>query len=293
MTSWTTLARERADFLEDQISDLRTVGVAQDKLDSLSGKLAGVRVRHIDVHDRLAWLTGHTINEGWSELHRIEERIDDLTPDMNVDELVEVAERHVKEELPARRAAELKPRLTSAVTVADRRKLAVAAIQEAHGAAEARHESERNQQRGILYITAGFFAAAVVTLVVQAVMPAGDRIIPLPSSGGSMNATAMLGLVMLFGMLGGGLSALISLYTTSKVPTTLWFDLRPALSLVKVVVGLWTAVFGVLAVGTGVVVGVYTTLASALLLAFIFGYGQQALTTFIDRKVVDIVAKKS
>jgi hypothetical protein len=37
------------------------------------------------------------------------------------------------------------------------------------------------------------------------------------------------------------------------------------------------------------VVGVYTSLASVLLLAFIFDYGQRALTRFIDRKVVEIV----
>jgi hypothetical protein len=52
--------------------------------------------------------------------------------------------------------------------------------------------------------------------------------------------------------------------------------------------GLWTAVLGILAVGTGVVVGVYTSLASVLLLALIFGYSQQTVTGFIDRKAADI-----
>jgi hypothetical protein len=95
---------------------------------------------------------------------------------------------------------------------------------------------------------------------------------------------------MLFGMLGGALSALVSLYMTGKKLTnTLWFDPRPALCLVKVTVGLWTAVLGVLAVATGAVVGIYTSLASILLLAFLFGYAQQAMTRFIDRKVADIV----
>lgn len=291
MTGWATLARERADLLDDQISDLQSAGADQGKLDSLSGKLADVRMQHIDTRDRLAWLTGNAINESWSELHRIEERIDDLTPDAYVDELVQDAQLHAKQETPGKQAAELKHQLEQPGMAAEkRRRAAVALIREAHGAAEERHESERNQQRGILYIAAGFFVAAVVTIVVQAIMPAGDRIIPLPGNGATMAGWALLALVMLFGMLGGALSALVSLYMTGKKLTnTLWFDPRPALSLVKVVMGLWTAVLGVLAVGTGVVVGVYTSLASVLLLAFIFGYAQLAVTRFIDRKVADIV----
>ena len=290
MTGWATLARERADLLEDQILDLRAAGADKEKLDILHEKLAEVRMHHIDAQDRLAWLTGSAINESWSELHRLEERIDDLTPEAHVDDLVQDAERHVEYAIPGKRAVELKRKLAVQITAADRKKAAVAAIHEAHGAAEERHESERNQQRGILYIAAGFFAVAVVAIVVQALLPAADRIIPLPSNGVTMDGWALLALVMLFGMLGGALSALASLYMTGKKLTnTLWFDPRPALCLVKVMTGLWTAVLGVLAVATGAIVGIYTSLASVLLLAFLFGYAQQAVTRFIDRKVADII----
>ena len=290
MTGWATLARERADLLEDEISDLRAAGADVEKLDTLSGKLADVRMHHINAPGHLAWLTGSAINESWSELHRIEERVDDLMPEARVDDLVQDAERHAEQEIPGKRAVELKRKLAVPVAAADRKRAAVAVIHEAHGAAEERHESERNQQRGILYIAAGFFAAAVIAIVVQALLPAADRIIPLPSNGVAMEGWALLALVMLFGMLGGALSALVSLYMTDKKLTnTLWFDPRPALCLVKVMVGLWTAVLGVLAVATGAVVGIYTSLASVLLLAFLFGYAQQAVTRFIDRKVADIV----
>ncbi len=210
-------------------------------------------------------------------------------PDDRVDDLVLDAERHVQHQ-GGTRALELRRRLTAPVTAADRRKAAVAVIHELHDAAEERHESERNQQRGILYIAAGFFAAALIMIIVQALLPASDRIIPLPSDGATMEGWALLALVMLFGVLGGALSALVSLYMTGKKLTnTLWFDPRPALCLVKVTVGLWTGVLGVLAVATGAVVGLYTSLASVLLLAFAFGYAQQAATRFIDRRVADIV----
>ena len=61
----------------------------------------------------------------------------------------------------------------------------------------------------------------------------------------------------------------------------------------------WRRVFyvnlplGVLAVGTNLIVGVYTSLASVLLLAFIFGYAQQAVTRFIDRKAADVLGGKT
>jgi hypothetical protein len=289
MTGWATLARERADQLEDQISDLQTSGADNEELRKMGARLTTVRTHHIDRPHRLAWLTGTAINESWSELHRIEERIDGLTPDAHVDRLMHRAEQHAGQEMPGNQSRELKQQLATPVTVAAKKGTAIAVIHDAHSAAEERHESERNQQRGILYIAAGLFVAAVVTIVMQAIMPVSDRIIPLPSSGAMMAGWALLALVMLFGMLGGGLSALVSLYMTGKkLINTLWFDPRPALSLVKVIMGLWTAVLGVLAVGTGVIVGSYTSLASVLLLAFIFGYAQQTVTRFIDRKAADI-----
>ena len=289
MTGWATLAREHADQLQVQIADLQAAGVDKERLDGLRAELENVRTQHIDTPHHLAWLTGTAINESWSTLHRIEERIDGLTPDAGVEELVHDAQRHAEWDMPGKQGTELKHKLTEPALAADRRRAAVAVIHEAHSAAQERHESERNQQRGILSFAAGFFLAAIVMITVQAILPASDRIIPLPSNGAAMAGWALLTLVMLFGMLGGALSALVSLYMTGKKLTnTLWFDPRLALSLVKVVMGLWTAVLGALAVGTGVIVGVYTSLASVLLLAFIFGYSQQTVTRFIDRKVADI-----
>jgi hypothetical protein len=61
---------------------------------------------------------------------------------------------------------------------------------------------------------------------------------------------------------------------------------------VKVALGLWTALIGILAVASGVLVGVYSSGASALFLAFLFGYGQQAVTTFIDKRVADLASAK-
>ncbi len=115
-----------------------------------------------------------------------------------------------------------------------------------------------------------------------------------PSEGTGVSNVALLTLIMLFGSLGGLVSAFVSLYVTDKgFRDTLWFDPRPMLTAAKVALGLWTAVVGILAVGSGLLVGTYTTLASALLLAFLFGYGQQAMTGFLDRKVGKLVEEPS
>jgi uncharacterized membrane protein len=289
MTGWAALAGERADLLDERISAFQAAGADKQTLDSLSRKLADVRMRDIDAPHRLAWLTGSAINETWSELYRIEERIDELTPGAYAGKLMHDAERHA-EEVPGKLGAELRQQLAEP----DRKAAALQVIHEAHKGAEERRESERNLQRGILYFAAGFFAAAIVLIIVQAAMSAWDRIIPLPGNGTTVAGWALLALVMLFGMLGGALSALVSLYMTGKnLTNSVWFDPRPALSLVKIVMGLWTAVLAVLAVGTGVIVGVYFSLASVLLLAFIFGYAQQAVTRYIDRKVADIIGTEN
>lgn len=285
MAGWATLARERADLLTERVDELESRGAPAETVRALRRKLEGVRLEHIQGPHRLAWLTGNAINESWSELHRIEERIAELSPDPAA--VTADARRHAEHGLRAQDAAAAQEKLAAGQA---QPRVALEVIREAHLAAEARHESERNQQRGILSIAAGLLAAAVITIIVQAVVPAGDRLVPLPANGAAMPAWAFLMLIMLFGMLGGGLSALISLYTGDRELTnTLWYDPRPALSLVKVVMGLWTGLIGVLVVSTGVVVGVYTTLASALLLAFLFGYAQQAVTRFVDRKVAALV----
>ncbi len=97
---------------------------------------------------------------------------------------------------------------------------------------------------------------------------------------------------MFFGLIGGGFSALIALYVTNRIYTrTYWFDPRPAMAFMKVSVGVWSAVFGVLGVASGLVVGTYSNFASLVVLAFLFGYGQQVLTGFIDKRAESLGAR--
>ena len=98
---------------------------------------------------------------------------------------------------------------------------------------------------------------------------------------------------MIFGMISGTLSSLFSLYIgKTRLMDTLWFDPRPGLTFVKMAVGLWAAFLGVLAVATEAIVGIYTSIGSVILLAMIFGYSQQAVTAFMDRKVASMLSEE-
>lgn len=288
MAGWATMARTRADLLKDKLDALPD---SPDK-QRLQGRLVEVRQRRIDAGGLFGWLTGDAVNETWSVLHQVEEGIDELLQDTEIPRILNEAEAHISEGLPKRRADKLRSALGNGG--AGTREAAVNAIRIAHRAAEERHESERNQQRGMVAIAALLFVGALVLLVLQAGALERDSIIPPPSEGMKMPGWTLLALVMLLGMVGGLFSALISLYVSSKrFANTAWFDPRPGLVLIKLVVGIYSAMIGVLAVGTGEVVGGYSSVASVLLLAFIFGYGQQALTTFIDRKVADTLKDKT
>ncbi len=296
MATWTTLARQTADHLGAELDllegdvhhgDLVEVQRVRERLD-------GVRVKYLEpVSDgktpgtsRLgAWWTANQVNDAWFGLHEVETDIERLRPELEL--VVLKARDHVRRELPSSRYQELTARMDAATGAHDKRVVALDLISLSHRAAESRHEGERQRQRGVLVISGLMLLAAVVTLVLQAFTT--EPFVEPPSEGTTVSPRLLLLLVMVFGVLGGLVSAMLSLYVSTKpFPSTTWFDPRPMLTTAKAVGGLWTAVVGVLAVGSGLLVGTYTTLASALLLAFLFGYGQQALTGFLDRRLLEM-----
>lgn len=292
MAGWATLARERADQLREEIDELMLASASPQAIMDLHWRLQQVRHENIDApHHFLSSLTGDAVNESWNRLHRIEEQVAELWQDEN--RIVAEAEKHLHAGLPRKVEAELHEQLDSAAKTGRRKEVARDVIHEAHRAVETRHESERNTQRGIVALAGTLFATGIIAVVLQATAFSSVRLVPLPADGSTVAAWALLAVIMLFGMLGGMVSALVSLYVTSRQFTdTVWYDPRPALALVKVTLGMWTAVIGVLAVATGDLVGSYSSMAALLLLAFVFGYGQHAVTMFIDRRVGALLEEK-
>lgn len=294
MATWTTLARQRADHLDTELAILRHTAHRTDveEVERLRERLGQLRHDHLEETGTApgtswfgAWWTGNQVNDAWFDLHEIEAGIERLRPDLDV--VVTRAKDHVRRELPKAQYQELTSRVDAATDTHDRRLVALDLINLAHRAAESRHEGERQRQRGVLVISGFMLLVALVTLVLQAFSK--EPFVEPPSGGTTVSSRLLLVLVMLFGLLGGLVSAMLSLYVGAKsFPDTTWFDPRPMLTTAKAVVGIWTAVIGVLAVGSGLLVGTYNTLASALLLAFLFGYGQQALTGFLDRRLLEM-----
>lgn len=220
----------------------------------------------------------------WGMLHEVEETIDDV--DADTERLHSEALGHLKGESAARRRSW--ERQYTRARGESRRRMARDVVHEAHISAEDRHTSELNQRRGIFVFSTVLLGLAVVVVVLQVITPA--PFLPPPQDDPDISGASILLLVMLFGGLGGLLSGLVALYLA---PTTLdntrWFDPKPTLVFAKASVGLWTAVVGVAAVGTGVIVGIYQSLPALLLLALIFGYSQQAVTTFIDKRAATML----
>jgi hypothetical protein len=89
-------------------------------------------------------------------------------------------------------------------------------------------------------------------------------------------------LIGLLGLLGAGLAAARALTTADELPTR--YSPVVAQSLLKLPVGIATAVFGIVALRAGFVPGVSTfdDQADILVWALVFGFAQQALTGLID-----------
>lgn len=292
MAGWATVATARVRRLSSELASMDG-RITSDERSRIATELKAVR----PTSARGPWniikekFAGDAITATWSELHRIEEDIDQVNPVLA--EVVEEARTHVRDHMSTTRLDELETDLTAA-DAAKKRIIATRAIRAAHLAAESRHETERATDRGIRLIAGLLALMAVLTLLLQAFVFDADRFVPAPSDGASLSAVGLLALIMIFGALGGAVSALVSLYLGSKrFINALWYDPRPTLTLMKVVLGAWTAVIGVLAVGSGLIVDNYTSVASGLLLAFMFGYGQQAVTTFLDRRIAERVDEET
>lgn len=269
----------------------------QQELQELRGWHSELTERKRTLDGKHAWwesLKGDKVEDTWGELHRIEVGVDAYEP---MAALLQLVDEHIDQDLPKKRADQIRKLLSSQEGQPQEQRLtALHAIREAHDAAAERHASERNWQRGIVVISAGALLAGPLIVVFQAIFAANGSIVPFPSDRPDVPAAALLALVLFFGVLGGVLGALVTQYRIYEkqqiVTSTLWFDPMPALTLAKVALGMWMAFFGILLVGTGVVVGLYTSIAAMILLAFLFGYGQQAVTQFMDKKVASMLEEK-
>jgi uncharacterized membrane protein len=106
-----------------------------------------------------------------------------------------------------------------------------------------------------------------------------------------VSAWALLLVVMVFGCLGAFLTAIPAL---TQVPRTRSpFNVPLQQTLLKLVLGALTGVVGVMIVGSGIVSAGLESVASMLVLAVVFGAGQQAVTRFVDQYAKTVLTTKA
>lgn len=274
---------ERVAVIQPHASDKWRTEIEQELAHTES--LAGSRIRP---------------DELWPRIHSLEERVNAHDTD-----LVHLGEQvgHHLSNLPdagARRVAQAefdhlyKQALAdhSAEHLKQRQALerARGLIFESHGRSRTRFDSARKTSIGLFSCSGALVVIAVLAVFAQS--NSDTAFVPQPESS-SVSNTWLLVLLLGAGALGGMLSALFSLYLTKEVEDTSWFDPRPALAVTKVAIGAWASVIAALAVGTGAIVGEYTSVPAALLVGVAFGYAQQALTGFLDKYATGLTSEAS
>lgn len=285
LTAWRIEARSRVDTLGARLRHQDPAEPASAWRSDVQARLDVVRRDLEDGRWRL-WhlLTGDAPADVWTRLHEIEDELNDFCTDLAL--LTQQAELHLANEPSARKratATEELTRLTGDPALVRARLL----VRESHARSRRTHDTERSTQRGAVVISLVLLAMALVTWVVQ--IRSTTYFVPAPGDS-TIGPATLLVLLMGSGALGALLSALTHLYLGSRrVSDTTWFDPRPGLTCAKVGLGVWAAVLGSMAVGSELLVGEYSSVPAAIMLATAFGYSQQALTKFLDQKASGLV----
>lgn len=296
MRTWASLANERAELLLSEAERLERA-TGSSELEDAKNDLRHIQrelAPELPKHQRTAswvtgledWWKGARAEDVWLHLHLIEEELEETR---DVEDVVLHARVHLQGDAEATK--KLTGDLAGLEDDEDRRAVAIHAMRSSHQKSHQKHIDERQRHRAMLGFAGGLVFAAALTWWLQVYAFDNHPFLVLPKDASGATVTigggSLLFLVMLFGAIGGAFSGLVSLYLTAKtVDDTMWFDPRPMLAAIKIAMGIWTGFFGVLMVGTGLVVGVYTSVPSAIILAFLFGYGQQAVTgVLLDRHV--------
>ncbi|NTW41809.1 MAG: hypothetical protein HGA44_18335 [Cellulomonadaceae bacterium] len=274
MSSWMAEAKVR----------VRELSIALGEADPDGIRLPGARETLTEAQQILErtrfgdWFTGNATTEVWGLLHNVEDRLHDL--DTDTAHLVFEAREHLESD-PARLAS-FEVGIHAAADDSERVRFARSAIRSAHTRSAVKMDSARNLDRGLVLFSLLGLVGAIALCVWQA--RSTERLLPPPTADSGVTALSLLVVVLLCGAIGGLLSAVFRLYLgRTDLEDTRWFDPRPGLGLAKVALGAWTGLAGILAVSTGAVTGVYTSLGSAILLAVVFGYSQEVVTRYLDR----------
>lgn len=154
----------------------------------------------------------------------------------------------------------------------------------AHEASDKTHQALRLFQNQLRVLAAILFASAAIAAILMFTLPVPEI---FPAQNGLSSGWAFT-LILSAGAFGALFSAIPSL---AQIPEkTVPFNPVREQAVLKVAVGVWSGVVGLLVVnaGLGTAAADSSTLAGLLVVAALFGASQEALTRFADHKAADL-----
>ena len=240
------------------------------------------------------WFHGSQIEECWRLLRQAEEGLL-IVDERGARSHAELALAHGNAALGSADllvqtlAAELKDAGTAVPRVALQR-AAFDVLGRAHEVTDAKHRQMRAFRTQLLGLAGVLLILAVVLVVLQRFMMFAPLVPPPAAETWRPEPATTLILVMFFGCIGALFSAVPSL---AQIPETDYpFDLVRAQAILKCVIGMWSAVVGILVVKAAIAGAAAqtdsSTLAGLFIVAALFGAGQEAITRFADHKATTI-----
>lgn len=222
----------------------------------------------------------------WDAVHGAEDALNAAMPDGSED-LLARAEDHARRSLNREEAAARLKVMYDQRNKAQKAREARAIIHDSHEASDKFLANLRAQNQANCALS----LVIVVGLVALVWSGLGALVVPTPEVAGKTPATAndILLLTILFGAIGGVLSALFTVVTQPGYDDARYYDPRPGLMALKTSTGALFGLLGTLLIGTGSVVAEFSTVTGVALVALFFGYSQQAVTRVLDRKAKEYV----
>lgn len=243
------------------------------------------------------WWRGTLVDAAYKNLHAARTQILELYNEAELDAEIPSTVARARET-----ASPDDPRYVSAgefasLDVPHRRALLRRSVEDGYDSLDGQHR-QLHSFRNIILTTAALVALLVVATVLAVtkwpeVMPlcfvpnAGQAAI-CPTGTGAASSGDIL-VVGLLGLLGGALAAAVSIRNLKGTSSA--YDVPVALAALKVPLGAFTAILGLVAIRGEFIPGLSALDSQAQVLAYalVLGYGQQLLTRLLDRQAQDLL----
>ena len=244
------------------------------------------------------WWRGTLVESAFQDLHAARAQMIDVYADEEVAAEIPAALARSQQALHPDDPRQLAGESLSRMTIGQQRAFLRRAIEDSYDAMDHQHERLRNFRNIIL------MAALCITVLVGAtilIVRANPTYIPLcfAASGDAIegssfncptgtdvsgNRSSDIVVVALLGLLGGALAAAVSIRNLRGTSTP--YDVPVALALLKVPLGAFTAIVGLVALQGSFVPGLSALDSQQQILAYalVLGYAQQVFTYTLDRR---------